>query len=566
MNKGKYIVIEGLTNYREEILQRLSYQLAAARLPVKTMRDPESQNDPTARAIHRLTHDPRYPMTNRTEVLLYNAARSQSLEVIGNAINNGIVCLADRSYLTTLTLHYYGRGTVTDYQKIQQVIDFAIEGTEPDLTVVLDTPVASLNEAIRRKFSIDYATAGVQDDALLERVRAGYLWEAKQRGLPVVYATDDVDTVFKEVWKHVAATLAVRDKSAQTSEPQSVAEVLAAKLPMQVAPAEPPITAAIVPSQLSEPANKPSYQTLEASFRLEQTDEELKPDYFIPKKLTKKVMSEYLRVLDEILQSRAKLIEKLQAAKVDSREAARLTLPIAGCLAAADRTAISNLLGTAGDKLVKLAREQLHETHDGHLEPIQLTDYWPKSELSLVPAALYPHSNLSLEQLADQVDAWPYIQKSDALGFALENANPVLTNTSYTLDVLADYRELLALRARGISVRHQRLTPRYGYEVPNTVELAGQTDLFEACFDASLALYSQLQAAGFEIEAQLTTLVGHKLRFTLSLSATQILQLLTVKDLALQRLLPGLCEAIASVHPLIATAFTPKTEAQLAAH
>ena len=29
------------------------------------------------------------------------------------------------------------------------------------------------------------------DDAFLERVRAGYLWEAKQRNLPVVFATED---------------------------------------------------------------------------------------------------------------------------------------------------------------------------------------------------------------------------------------------------------------------------------------------------------------------------------------------------------------------------------------
>ncbi|MEJ0073042.1 MAG: FAD-dependent thymidylate synthase [Candidatus Saccharibacteria bacterium] len=235
MNKGKYIVIEGLSNYRDQIIQRLGQELTAARLPVKIMREPESQNDLTARAIHRLTHDPRYPMMNRTEVLLYNAARVQSLEVIRQAVNNGVQCLVDRSYLTTLVVQYYGLGTVPDYQKITEVIRFAVGDMEADLTIVLDTPVVELTKDVQTKFT-DHRT----DDGFLERVRAGYLWEAKQRGLPVVYADDDIDAVFKQVWQHVTDTLAIRDKAAPESQPQSVAAVLAANPPVKAMPADPP--------------------------------------------------------------------------------------------------------------------------------------------------------------------------------------------------------------------------------------------------------------------------------------------------------------------------------------
>jgi len=54
-------------------------------------------------------------MNTRTEVLLYNAARSQSLQVIKQSIEHGVTCLVDRNYLTTLAIQYYGRGDVPDY-------------------------------------------------------------------------------------------------------------------------------------------------------------------------------------------------------------------------------------------------------------------------------------------------------------------------------------------------------------------------------------------------------------------------------------------------------------------
>jgi dTMP kinase len=251
MTKGKYIVIEGAEGVgKTTIVQKLAAELQAAGLPVKILREPDSQNDLTARAIRRLTQDPLFPMNTRTEVLLYNAARSQSLEVIHDAVNNGVICLVDRSYLTTLAIQYYGRGDVNDYEKINQIINFAVGNMQPDLMVVLDAPVPVLRERVKHRYSGERFDN--LDDAFLERVRAGYLWEAKTRGLPVVYANEDVDTVFKRVWQLVTETLAMRDKSKPEPQPQSVAEVLAANPPTKAAAVEPPLTP-VTPSA-AEPA------------------------------------------------------------------------------------------------------------------------------------------------------------------------------------------------------------------------------------------------------------------------------------------------------------------------
>ena len=228
MSRGKYIVIEGAEGVgKTTMVHKVAETLQQAGLSVRVMREPDSQNDLTARAIRHLTQDPRYPMNTRTEVLLYNAARSQSLETIRTARDNGVICLVDRSYLTTLAIQYYGRGDIQDYGKINEIIEFAVGDMQPDLMLVLDAPVETLKTRTKHRYSGDRFDN--LDEAFLERVRAGYLWEARQRNFPVVYATGDVQDVFKQVWGHVTNTLAVRDKKA-AAVPTPVSTVIAEKL------------------------------------------------------------------------------------------------------------------------------------------------------------------------------------------------------------------------------------------------------------------------------------------------------------------------------------------------
>ncbi len=215
MNRGKYIVIEGPGGVGKttQVLE-LSRRLQAAGLPIRTLREPDSQSDLTARTIRHLTQDPTYPMNTITEVLLYNAARSQSLQVIAKSLDQGVTCIVDRNYLTTLTVQYYGRGDVKDYDTINRIIEFAVNGMEPDLTIVMDAPVQDL---------IKHAGARNQgerfdhlDSEFLERVRAGYLWEANQRGYPIVVATGSEAEVANRIWPHVVKALAIRNTDIQS--------------------------------------------------------------------------------------------------------------------------------------------------------------------------------------------------------------------------------------------------------------------------------------------------------------------------------------------------------------
>jgi dTMP kinase len=241
MIKGKYIVLEGpegvgKTTQLEELVRRL--QLAG--LPVRMLREPDSQSDLTARAIRQLTQDPRYPMNTRTEVLLYNAARSQSLGIVKQSVEQGVICVVDRNYLTTLAVQYYGRGDVPDYQIINNIIGFAVGDMEPDLCIVLDAPVSVLKERTSQRYQGERFDN--LDEAFLERVRAGYLWEAQQRQLPVVFATESSEKVADSIWELVAKTLADRQtNTAQVTQPVSVKEIINSRT---TPPAhEPPIEA-----------------------------------------------------------------------------------------------------------------------------------------------------------------------------------------------------------------------------------------------------------------------------------------------------------------------------------
>lgn len=232
MNSGRYIVIEGPEGVGKTTqLEHLATRLEQAGYPVRLFREPDSQSDLTARAIRMLTQDPRYPMNTRTEVLLYNAARSQSLEVIRNARDAGVICLCDRNYLTTLAIQYYGRGDVPDYNTINSIINFAVDDMQPDATIILDAPTKTLRErAEGRGAGERFDNLGVD---FLERVRAGYLWEAKQRGYPVVNAGQSKDAVTEEIWKILNG--AIQAKNAVSNEPPIVADAMATPISQVIA-------------------------------------------------------------------------------------------------------------------------------------------------------------------------------------------------------------------------------------------------------------------------------------------------------------------------------------------
>ena len=216
----------------------------------------------------------------------------------------------------------------------------------------------------------------------------------------------------------------------------------------------------------------------------------------------------------------------------------------------------------------KLAKKYLSNSYGQHDRPVKLTSVWPRNELDIVPDVLYEHSSLSLSEIEEEVGKWSYDKKSDVLvaymGDRLNRRHKpgrALEKVHYSWDLMCDYGIFRDLQRHRIvdDLEWQELTPRYGYEIPELVQEAGLSELFEQCFDISLELYSKLQAAGYELEAQYATLLGHKMRWKVTINAREAFHLIELRTSpqghpGYRKLAQQMYEKIAELHPIIAEA------------
>lgn len=216
----------------------------------------------------------------------------------------------------------------------------------------------------------------------------------------------------------------------------------------------------------------------------------------------------------------------------------------------------------------KLSQELLPQQYGQYEEPVRLNYVWPRNELDLVPDMLYEHSHLSLKEIKQEVETWDYAKKSSVfqayMGERLNRRHKpgrAIENAHYSWDLVCDYGIFRDLQRHRMvdDMEWQYLTPRYGYEVPDLVEEAGLTELFEDCFDISLRLHSVLQAAGHELDAQYATLLGHRMRWKMTYNAREAFHFNELRTSpqghpGYRKLVLHMHEKLAEVHPMLADA------------
>jgi dTMP kinase len=133
-------------------------------------------------------------MVDRTEALLYQAARAQLVdEVIKPQLAAGRVVLCDR--YADSTLAYQGFGHQNTVGSLEGIIHYATGGLKPDLTLLLDlAPEVGLE---RRQAAGGFDRLDAYDLEFHRRVRAGYLELSKMD--PERWVTVDADRPFEEV-------------------------------------------------------------------------------------------------------------------------------------------------------------------------------------------------------------------------------------------------------------------------------------------------------------------------------------------------------------------------------
>ncbi|QUV85747.1 dTMP kinase [Chloracidobacterium sp. E] len=145
--------------------------------------------------------------TIRAEILLFAADRAEHVEtVIRPALTAGQMVVCDR--FADSTRAYQGYGRQISAEVIEQSLQLATQGLEPDLTFLLDLPVEMAVQRLRQRGSPvhRFEAAGLE---FHHRVRAGFLALAEQypTRIRVIDATRSPNDVHTAIWQVAAARL-----------------------------------------------------------------------------------------------------------------------------------------------------------------------------------------------------------------------------------------------------------------------------------------------------------------------------------------------------------------------
>lgn len=147
------------------------------------------------------------PLVPEAEALLFSASRAQLVHtVIRPHLARGGVVVCDRFADSTYAYQGYGRGL--DLDALRLITQFATGGLVPDITFLLDIPVAE-GLARKRHNAAEWNRMEQELQAYHERVRAGYLAlaAAEPDRWHVLDARRDVEELQAEIRRVVAKAM-----------------------------------------------------------------------------------------------------------------------------------------------------------------------------------------------------------------------------------------------------------------------------------------------------------------------------------------------------------------------
>ena len=188
--------------------QLLADALARRGIKVKLTREPGG--DPVGEEIRRILLDSAdHSVSDRTEVLLYEAARAQHAEyVIRPSLADGFVVISDR--FADSTVAYQGHGSGLDLDLISRLNTFATGGIEPEVTFLLD-----LDIEVGLKRQQEWNRMERKAIEYHERVRQGFLEEARlhPERIIVLDASGDIESIHRRIFGIVEQRLGLSQES-----------------------------------------------------------------------------------------------------------------------------------------------------------------------------------------------------------------------------------------------------------------------------------------------------------------------------------------------------------------
>lgn len=202
MSRGRFITVEGIEGAGKsthlaavrDLIEEAGYRVVLTREPGGT---------PLGEAIRGLLLRPDAgPMSADAELLLMFGARAEHLaRVIRPALSGGDWVLCDR--FTDATYAYQGGGRGIPEERIAALERWVHGDLQPDLTLLLDLPVATGLARVARRGPEDRFER--EEQAFFERVRATY--RARAERFPERFRVVDTDADPAEVRRRVERTM-----------------------------------------------------------------------------------------------------------------------------------------------------------------------------------------------------------------------------------------------------------------------------------------------------------------------------------------------------------------------
>jgi thymidylate synthase ThyX len=173
-----------------------------------------------------LIDNPDYSLTQASRVLFDGISSSETMRTINQSLNDGIYCICESSFISTIVEYCYLHN-IDNYEDVISIMSFANMGIIADLTIVFDAPPKVLID--RSIVDKQLNNINIED---IEKIRTGYLIEAKRHNFSIIFATDSIESIANLVWDKVTECLAVRianNVSLAVSELTSLSEILSHK-------------------------------------------------------------------------------------------------------------------------------------------------------------------------------------------------------------------------------------------------------------------------------------------------------------------------------------------------
>lgn len=222
--RGRFITFEGGEGSGKSTqIKMLVDRLNAAKLPAIATREPGGSAG--AEIVRHLVLSGIGKMLGpEAESLLFAAARDDHVnQVIAPALANGTWVLCDR--FTDSTRVYQGELGKVDPKLIRAMERVTIGDLKPDLTLILDVPVAvGLQRAIKRRGTVVADRFESEGLSFHEKLREAYLQIAKDdpQRCALIDANADPKTVAVRVWAalrdHLFSATAVRESSKEANK------------------------------------------------------------------------------------------------------------------------------------------------------------------------------------------------------------------------------------------------------------------------------------------------------------------------------------------------------------